>query len=74
MSRGNVLAERFLDDDAFEALYTERLAELRQTLYADGAAQEVLTRWTDLLTEQASDLVSAETIESEAAAIAKQFE
>lgn len=71
---GNILSERFMADETFAALYTARLAELTDTLYTSGAADAVLTAWTTVLTEQASDLVSAETITTEAASIATYFD
>ncbi len=67
---GNVLSERFLADETFAALYAERLAELTAELYDSGAAAEVLAGWTAVLTAQASDLVPAETVETEASSIA----
>ncbi len=69
--QGNVLAERFLANDDFHALYDAALEDLRTALYASGEAQEILDTWVAVLTDQASDLVPAETIESEASAIAE---
>jgi spore coat protein CotH len=74
MPGGNVLAERFLADDAFAALYTERLAELTDQLIASGAAAEVLATWTAVLEDQASDLVPAGTITDESASIGAYLE
>lgn len=70
----NVLAERFLADPGFAALYDEALTELQATLLESGAAQEVLDAWTTVLEEQASDLVDATAIESDAAQVASYFD
>jgi len=69
----NVLSERFLADETFSALVTERLAELTDLLYASGTADGILSTWTAVLTDQASDLVSADTVETESASIATYF-
>lgn len=69
---GNILSEKFLANADFEALYQEKLASLTQQLYADGTAQEILDRWVGVL-QQATDLVPAETITSEADSISQQF-
>lgn len=57
----------------FKAMYDAELASIKAELYGGGKAQEVVDRWTKLLTEQASDLVPAATITQEAAAISKFF-
>lgn len=71
---GNVLAERFMADEEFAALYTTTLADLTETLYTSGAAADVLESWSAVLTDQASDLVPTETIDEEAAAITTYFD
>lgn len=73
-SGGNVLAQRFLADDAFNTLYTERLAELTDLFYTDGVAAEVVATWSTVLSEQATDLVSQDTIQAEAANIETYFD
>lgn len=73
VSRGNVLAERFLADDGFAALVDAAKDRLATDLYDSGEAQDILDAWAGVLSEQASDLVPAETVESEAAAIAEFF-
>ena len=67
----NVLAQRFTElfPDEFAAAQTA----LAQALVTSGAAQEVLDEWTSVLTEQASDLVPASTVEDEASSIAAYF-
>lgn len=72
--RSNVLVERFHANPEFEALYEAKLEELRGTLYRSGAAAQILERWVAVLESQASDLVSATTVQDEAAAIAAHFE
>ena len=39
------------------------------TIVGSGLAEEVLTRWTDLLTADAADLVEPEVVQEEAASI-----
>ncbi len=69
----NILASRFLTDDGFSALYDQAVADLTETLFTSGAADEVVARWTDLLSTNATDLVSVTTIDAEAAAITATF-
>jgi spore coat protein CotH len=71
--RSNQLVERFLADETYSALYEGTLAELREQLYGTSAAQDVLDAWVEVLTEDASDLVDAATIDQEADAIAGYF-
>lgn len=73
MGKSNVLVERFNEVDAFVALYDAAKAELQTQLLDSGTATEILDQWTSVLTAQASDLVSTDTITSEAAAIAAFF-
>lgn len=70
---GNVLSEKFLANEQFAALVTQATTDLRTELYSSGTAQQILDSWTTTLTEQASDLVSADTITSESSAIAGHF-
>ena len=67
--RSNPLVERFLADEEFNVLYETRLAELTDELIASGNADAILADWVDLLQTRAGDLVSADTVESEAADI-----
>jgi spore coat protein CotH len=71
--RSNPLVERFMADETFNALYETKVAELTETLYSSGAADQILDQWVATLTEQATDLVNAETITAEAADIAALF-
>lgn len=72
-STENPLTTRFHADAEFEAKYEQALKDLRTELYESGLAQEILESWTDLLTEQAADLVSPETVLEESAGIAEYF-
>lgn len=73
MSTDNALSSRFLADAEFKTQYDDALANLRTELYDSGAAQNILDKWTTLLSTQAEDLVPAETVRSEAGGIAKFF-
>ena len=70
---GNILAERFKTNTEFNALYEQAATDLRAELYASGEAQQILDSWTAVLSAQASDLVSQDTITSEADSITKYF-
>jgi len=72
-SAANPLVERFLANDEFEALYDEATVHLQALLYGSGAADEILQQRVDVLTSQASDLVDAGTVASEAQTIAGYF-
>lgn len=67
---GNVLVERFLANEEWNALYEQKLAELTEQLIDSGTAQQVLDDWVDLLTSEATDLVSESTVAQEADQIA----
>jgi spore coat protein CotH len=71
--RSNILVERFLANATFAAKYQKALSDMRTELYASGTATEVLSRWTELLKAQASDLVPATTLTQESANIARYF-
>lgn len=71
MGGDNVLVTRFLADEDFAALVDQATAELTSSLVTDGTAQEILDRWTTLLTDEASDLVDQVTITSESESITK---
>lgn len=70
---GNVLAERFLADSEFEQLYQHARQALQAELFDSGAAQDVLSAWSDTLSAQASDLVSATQIATEAQTLSDAF-
>jgi spore coat protein CotH len=71
--RSNVLVERFHANSDFEALYQEKLTDLRANLYDSGVADEILAMWVDTLTKNATDLVDEATIIDEAETIGAQF-
>jgi spore coat protein CotH len=68
--RSNVLQERFLAIDTYSALVEERQAQSKDELFESGLAADALAALVAVLDGQATDLVSAETIRSEAARIA----
>ncbi|MDR7253176.1 spore coat protein CotH [Nocardioides sp. BE266] len=67
--RSNVLVERFTAVDEWADLVEQAKADLTAELYDSGYAEEVLGRWSTVLTEQAGDLVDADTVQQEADAI-----
>lgn len=69
----NILAGRFLADDRFAGMYDEAVVQLTESLFTSGAADSIVARWVDLLAAEATDLVPATTIDSDAAAIAATF-
>lgn len=71
--RSNVLVERFMANETFNAAYETAKGELTQQLYASGAATEILDRWTTVLKEHAGDVVDAATVDEEASVIAEQI-
>lgn len=73
MGGSNVLASRFLATEEFAALYDQALADLTKALYTSGTADEIVSTWEDVLTDQAGDLVDAATVESEASALRSAF-
>lgn len=73
MGGSNVLSTRFLENADFTALYEQASAELTESLYTSGDAEEILSTWVTVLTEQAGDLVDATTLETEADAVRAGF-
>lgn len=69
MGGDNVLVERFTAVEEWADLVEQAKADLTEELYDSGYAEEVLDRWSNLLTEQAGDLVDADTVQQEADAI-----
>ncbi len=69
----NILVTRFHANAQFQSLYDQKLIELKAQLYESGAAQKVLDSWVGVLKTQASDLLDASTIDSEATSIAAYF-
>jgi spore coat protein CotH len=66
---GNILAERFKDDDTLSALYDSALASVKKAVYTSGDATERVKTLSALLTSDASDLVSSDDITSDAKTI-----
>lgn len=71
--KSNVLSERFLQNAEFAALVTAAKTELTATLYTSGAADQAIADWAAVLTAQAGDLVSASTVDAEAAAVKASY-
>jgi len=65
----NVLVERFTAVTEWADLVEQAKVDLTAELIDSGYAEEVLDQWADVLTEQAGDLVAADTVEEEADAI-----
>jgi len=72
--KSNILVQRFHANTEFEALYQQRLSELKTQLYGTGAAADVLAGWVKVLKTQASGLVDPATVDSEAAKITAYFQ
>jgi spore coat protein CotH len=72
-SRPNELVSRCHANPEFEALYEQALTSLTESLYASGLADQVLADWVQLLQSNATDLVDASTLNSEAATIAESI-
>ncbi len=69
MSRGNVLAERFRANDEFAQMFDAAASRLQAELIDSGRAAQILEQWEHTLTDGAGDLVSADTVHSEASQI-----
>jgi spore coat protein CotH len=72
--KSNLLVQRFHANTEFEALYQQRLTELKTQVYESGAAAEVLAEWVTVLKTHASDLVDPATVDGEAAKITAYFQ
>ena len=70
----NVLSERFLSTPEFVELYDAAVERLQAELFDNGTAQGVLDSWTAVLTDQASELVDASSVEADALQIASYFD
>ncbi len=69
----NILVDRFLANDEWQAMYDDTLDILRASLYESGAASGILDTWSDLLMADAADLVDAAVVTAEADSIAAYF-
>ncbi len=70
----NILEARFRASQTFMEMYNQAYSELTESLIDSGFAQGVLDRYTELLISQASDMVSPETVESDAKVISAQLD
>ena len=66
----NILVERFLAVEEWNALYEQRLSDLQAELLDSGVADSVLERWAAIITS--SGLVDADTIATESDQISAQ--
>jgi spore coat protein CotH len=71
--RSNILVTRFTANKTFKASYDKALTDLKASLYTSGRAAAVLEAKAAVLTAEASDLISADTISSESATIKGYF-
>jgi spore coat protein CotH len=71
--RSNALVERFHANADVELQYQYALNELGGSLYGGDVAERVLDAWVNVLSEQATGLVSEAAIAEEAETIAQQF-
>jgi spore coat protein CotH len=71
--RSNILVTRFQADETYAAKLTKAQADLKASLFTSGTAKTILDRRAAVLTEQASDLVPADTVTSDAAKISAFF-
>jgi spore coat protein CotH len=55
----NILVARFLANETWQALYEQKLDNLRASLYENGVAGDVLDSWADLLRSEAGGLVDS---------------
>jgi hypothetical protein len=69
----NILVTRSEAWPGFTDLVASETTRLRAELYERGTAAGILSRWVDLLSSQAADLVPVETITSESESIAAMF-
>ena len=65
-----MLVQRLLANEAFAERYDDATTELQDRLFTSGAADDILTAWTDLLLADASELVDVDTIEAESSTLA----
>jgi spore coat protein CotH len=71
--RSNPLVRRFNANAEFAARYDAALADLRASLYASGAAAEILARRAAVLRSDATDVVAVEVVDGEASSISGYF-
>ncbi|MEV6305210.1 CotH kinase family protein [Actinoplanes sp. NPDC051861] len=71
--RSNILVQRFQADTTFKAAYEKARTDLKAELYTSGRAATLLSARAETLKDQASDLVSTDTVTDEAAKIETYF-
>ena len=71
--RSNILVERFLATDEFAALYAEAQETLQAELVDSGIAADALQEWTQVLIDDAADLVTVDVIQQESDDLAAQL-
>jgi spore coat protein CotH len=71
--RSNPLVQRFNANAEFAARYDAALTDLRASLYASGAAAEILARRAAVLRSDATDVVAVEVVDGEASSISDYF-
>lgn len=69
MTKENALVDRLAELDDYTSRYDAATERLTADLIDSGTAQQILDGWTTLLLDQAADLVSADTIDTESAAV-----
>lgn len=67
----NVLAERFRSVEEFQSLIDQRSAALRAALFESGVADDVLSRWVDVVSS--TGLIDPTVVEQDAASIRADF-
>lgn len=72
--RANPLVQRFSANSEWADLIQTTTENLRASLYESGEAAEILNQWVSLLSQQATDLVSNDTLQTEAGTISAYFE
>lgn len=65
----NILETRFRASESFQKLYDQAYSDLKAKLITSGFAEETLNRYADLLTTEASNLISPQVVESDQATI-----
>ncbi len=69
----NILVTRTTALSDFSTQVTDTTTELRASLLTSGVGQDILDTWVALLTDQAADLISADTVSQEASTISAFF-
>lgn len=69
MTGSNILETRFRASEQFSQMYDQAYARLQVSLIDSGFALDTLNRYADLLLTEGSELISAETVESDRARI-----